>query len=67
MSGEAREMLDELLSIEDLCDYLGISRTTAYELVKQDDFPAFKLGSSWKIPAPQFKQWIRDTAGKRAS
>jgi len=40
---------NELLSIEQLCDRLFISVTTAYKLLQSGEIKAFKVGT-WKIP-----------------
>ena len=40
---------NELLSIEQLCDRLFISATTAYKLLQSGEIKAFKVGT-WKIP-----------------
>ena len=39
---------DELLSIDQLCERLFISPTTAYRLLQTGEIKAFKLGT-WKI------------------
>lgn len=40
---------NELLSIEQLCERLFISPTTAYRLLQTGEIKGFKLGT-WKIP-----------------
>lgn len=41
--------LPEILEISDLMDYLGISRSGAYRLVRKKGFPAFKLLGRYTI------------------
>ena len=50
---------NELLSIEQLCDKLFISHTTAYKLLQSGEIKAFKLGT-WKIPAKSVEEYIRN-------
>lgn len=40
----------ELLTIEQLCERLFISPTTAYKLLQSGEIKGFKVGT-WKIPA----------------
>lgn len=40
---------NELLSIEQLCERLFISPTTAYKLLQSGEIKGFKVGT-WKIP-----------------
>jgi len=57
--GEAREEgeLMRLLTIADLQDVLGVGRNTAYELVKRQDFPAFRVGGQWRIREEKLIEW----------
>lgn len=48
---------NELLSIDQLCDRLFISPTTAYRLLKNGDIKGFKLGT-WKIPIKSVNDFI---------
>lgn len=49
---------NELLSIEQLCDKLFISPTTAYKLLQTGEIKAFKLGT-WKIPLQSVEDYIK--------
>ena len=49
---------DELLSIEQLCEKLFISPTTAYKLLQTGEIKAFKLGT-WKIPESSIQEFIQ--------
>ena len=48
---------NELLSIEQLCDRLFISPTTAYKLLQAGEIKGFKLGT-WKIPVKSVNEYI---------
>ncbi len=50
---------EELLSIEQLCDRLFISPTTAYKLLQSGRIKAFKLGT-WKIPEAKVNRFIQE-------
>ena len=56
---------NELLSIEQVCEKLLISHTTAYKLLQSGEIKAFKLGT-WKIPAKSVYEYInkKDKARK---
>ncbi len=49
---------DELLSIDQLCERLFISPTTAYRLLQTGEIKAFKLGT-WKIPEASVRDYIK--------
>ena len=46
-------------TVKDLMSILSISRPIAYELVKQSDFPAFKIGKSIRISASGLDAWMK--------
>ena len=41
---------------------INVSRPTMSNLVKRDDFPAFRSGTRWIIPAEAFKNWLNSQA-----
>ena len=55
-----------MLSVPELTDVLGISRASAYELVKIKGFPALHIGNRILIPKEELIAWIRrSTSGKK--
>lgn len=55
-----------MLSVPDLTEVLGISRASAYELVKIKGFPALHIGNRILIPKEELIAWIRrSTGGKK--
>lgn len=63
MEKEFYKNYDELplmLSVSQMAKVLGISRTSAYELVKEKDFPSITIGSRIVIPKEEFILWIQN-------
>ena len=46
------------LSVDELKNELGISRSTAYELIQKPDFPSFTIGRRVLISRDGLKKWI---------
>ena len=46
------------LTAPEVGEVLGISRASAYELVRSDGFPRMKVGKRILIPRDKFIQWI---------
>ena len=61
-SGQVNTYAESLL--ERVHDILGISQAGAYELVRSEGFPAFKVGSRILIPKEKFKEWLDKQAEK---
>ena len=62
MSGKKRlknyEELPLVLDVADIQQIMGISRTSAYELVRTPGFPAFRRGRLIKISKKAFFSWM---------
>lgn len=51
-------MVSELLTIDDLCSYLKVSRRTIYEWLKQHKLPALKIVGQWRFRRDTIDSWI---------
>ena len=47
-----------MLSVPEVASVLGISRAGAYELVRNDGFPALKIGSRIVVPKDKLIAWV---------
>ena len=60
---------DELhlfLSAETVSKLLGISISSTYELMQQNDFPVLRIGNRKVVPKEQFRAWVdRFTGGSQ--
>lgn len=53
-------MMDEkLLSVDDICDYLGIGRDTVYKWIEVKRLPAYRLGRLWKFKKEEVDRWLK--------
>jgi excisionase family DNA binding protein len=53
------EIMEKLVySIQEAANLLGISRSYAYELVRNGTIPALELGKKRVIPKEKFIEWI---------
>lgn len=52
------------MSVMEMAKQLGIGRNKAYDLVKQRDFPATKLGGSYRVIRSKLPIWLEKQAGK---
>ena len=46
------------LSVTEMAETLGISRTTAYELVNREDFPSMRIGQRIIVPVDALDRWL---------
>lgn len=47
-----------LMTIEELADYLKVTRRTIYEWLKTNKIPAIKLVGQWRFKKDKIDAWI---------
>ena len=58
---KSREELPMFLTVMDVANLLGISRASAYELVREDNFPKLKIVQGRTIvPRDRLLEWLDD-------
>ncbi|MCM3161020.1 helix-turn-helix domain-containing protein [Metabacillus litoralis] len=59
---DANILNKEVLSVEDIQKYLGVSRNSAYNLVKSGELYTVKVGRRWIISKNVFLNWLNGNA-----
>lgn len=54
----------EFYTYKDIASILGIGFQSARALMKNPDFPSFKIGSRVFVKVDDFNNWINNLAGK---
>ena len=57
------EELPLFLNAEIVAKTLGVSPSTAYELMHDKEFPAVHVGSRIVVPKEQFQKWVEEQMG----
>ena len=57
---EAIITMPRIMTVSEMAKYLRIGRNTAYELVKEEGFPALKFGRQIRIPTAALNQWVQE-------
>lgn len=47
-----------LLNAKQLSELLGVSDSSVYELIQEDDFPSLRIGKRIVIPKEELRKWI---------
>lgn len=53
-----RSELPEVMTIKDIQEFLKISKNTAYDLIKREEFPVVRLGRLLRINREKFLEWF---------
>jgi excisionase family DNA binding protein len=51
---------DRWLSVDEIGEYLGVSKDTVYAWVTQKGMPGHKVGRFWKFKKDDVDNWVRD-------
>lgn len=53
-------MTSEILTIQEVAEYLKLNDKTAYRLASEKKIPGFKVGGSWRFKRADIEKWIED-------
>lgn len=53
----------DIITIDELCEWLAIGKNAAYHLLNCGDIKAFKIGRIWKIPRDSVTEYIIKQSG----
>ena len=53
-------MIDEILTLKEVAEYLKLAEKTAYRLAAEGKLPGFKVGGSWRFKREDVQNWIED-------
>ena len=52
-------MKEQLLSVNDICNYFGMKRDTIYKWIDTEELPAYRLGRRWRFKKKEVDRWLR--------
>ena len=52
------DQLPLLLNVKHLAALLGVSDSSVYELIEEEDFPSLRIGKRIVIPKEKLRKWI---------
>lgn len=58
------EELPLFLNAQMIANVLGVSISSAYELLHEEGFPSLRIGNRVVVPKDHFRQWVEDHIGK---
>ena len=58
------DLIDRWASLDEVSDYLGVTKDTVRNWIKKTDIPAHKVGRLWKFKFSEVDEWVK--SGKSA-
>lgn len=56
---EIRAMPFRWFSVEEIAEYLGVSKDTVYAWISKRNMPAHRIGRLWKFKTDEVDEWVR--------
>jgi excisionase family DNA binding protein len=53
-------METKLLRVEETAKILGVGRSTEYGMIRRNELPVVKMGSSVRVPVTALKKWMEE-------
>jgi len=57
-------MIDQILTLKEVAQYLKLTEKTAYRLAAEKKLPGFKVGGSWRFKREDIEAWIEKQKDK---
>ena len=51
-------MPEQLLTLEQVAEYLNVDKFTVYRLLSDKELPAFKVGNQWRFKRKLIENWL---------
>jgi len=51
-------MDERWLSVDEIAEYLGVSKDTVYVWINEKDMPAHRMGRLWKFKREEVDRWV---------
>ena len=52
--------MKDVMSIKELAEYIGMSKSKIYQLIKSKKIPASKIGRQYKFSKDVIDEWLRE-------
>ncbi|MDR3312291.1 MAG: PTS sugar transporter subunit IIA [Spirochaetaceae bacterium] len=59
-------MDDNIVTIEEVAQYLRVSERTVYEWAQRGEIPAGKIGTVWRFKKSEIEKWVNDRLTSRS-
>lgn len=57
----------EIMTIEEVAEYLRVSERTVYDWAQKGQLPGGKLGTTWRFKRSDIEDWVNNRLGKSSS
>ena len=59
--------MHEIMTIEEVAEYLRVSERTVYDWAQKGDLPGGKLGTTWRFKREDVENWVDSRLSKKSA
>lgn len=59
MMNRVEFLKNNVLTVQEVSEYLQVHPSTVYRLLKKKQLPAFRVGSDWRFMLESIDQWLQ--------
>ena len=59
-------MIDDILTIDEVANYLRVSERTVYDWAQKGEIPSGKIGTVWRFKKSEIEKWVNDRLSSSA-
>ena len=56
---------DDIMTMDELAEYLKISKSTLYKLAQENKLPGQKIGKRWRFHRDSVDEWLKTSPGPK--
>jgi excisionase family DNA binding protein len=56
----------EIMTAQEVAEYLRLAEATVYKLAQAGDIPAVKVGRAWRFKKNMLDEWFRDESRRQS-
>lgn len=61
-----KTMSSDILTVEEVAEYLKLAKKTVYKMAVEGTIPAFRVGKFWRFKKTEIEEWIKNNRRAKA-
>ena len=61
-----KTMSSDILTVEEVAEYLKLAKKTVYKMAVEGTIPAFRVGKFWRFKKTEIEEWIKNNRKAKA-
>nr|VFK43769.1 MAG: DNA (cytosine-5)-methyltransferase 1 [Candidatus Kentron sp. TC] len=49
----------DIMTVKEAAEFMKVTPQTLYRLIREEDLPAFRLASEWRMERESLEEWVR--------